>query len=247
MTTPTDITELERLAKAAKHDNESLIVGPAAILELISINRELIDAAEKLMAGLHQRIRDAKDETPVFTGIAGMHNALNRAKGESNNDHPIPQWMRDAFSTIENCAPSQNGMQVFTQMRTVVQSYFQSHPSPAESDKEAVRNAALDEAISECNRLADMIGLIGVKGGAKVCSDALRALKSQPAQPSDSQAEPSDSEMLDWLAKKGFAVVDCGESYDVLDPHYGASTWLDVDSPTPREAIKAAMRAEMGE
>ena len=46
MTTPTDITELERLARAAKHDNDSLIVGPAAILELISINRELVAALE---------------------------------------------------------------------------------------------------------------------------------------------------------------------------------------------------------
>lgn len=98
------------------------------------------------------------------------------------NTHPIPQWMRDAFGTVENCAPSQNGMQVFTQMRTIVQSYFES--------------------------------------------------------------QKSDTEMLDWLAKKGYAVVDCGQSYDVLEPHYGASTWFDVDSPTPREAIKAAMRED---
>lgn len=44
----------------------------------------------------------------------------------SGNAHPIPQSLRDAFSKIEDCSPSSSGMQVFTQMRTAVQSHFQA-------------------------------------------------------------------------------------------------------------------------
>lgn len=82
--------------------------------------------------------------------------------------------------------------------------------SPAESDKEAVRNAALE----------DIASLIGghTWGGASEHVSALianhvRGMKSQPAQ-------PSDTEMLDFLFKNNPLM------------------------PNGREAIKAAMRAE---
>lgn len=40
--------------------------------------------------------------------------------------NPIPQRLRDAFSRIEDSSPAASGMQVFTQMRTAAQAYFQS-------------------------------------------------------------------------------------------------------------------------
>lgn len=68
--------------------------------------------------------------------------------------------------------------------------------SPAESDKEAVRNAALEDAAKVCdNHAKDMETAPqepqswAVVRGAVLCTgDMIRALKSQPAQPSE--AEP---------------------------------------------------------
>lgn len=102
-----------------------------------------------------------------------------------------------------------------------------------ESDKEAVRNAALEEAIAICEKYR------GTDFGkaAECISDFIQGLKSQPAQ-------PSDTEMLDWLIDKEYAIRLMSGGYDLFDTDSGE--WLDVDSPTPREAIKAAMRAERG-
>lgn len=72
------------------------------------------------------------------------------------------------------------------------------------SDKEAVRNAALEEAAKVCDGHAGDIDATGkepqswsvVRGAVLVTGDMIRALKSQPAQTSDCRTEFSDTELL---------------------------------------------------
>lgn len=81
---------------------------------------------------LHQRNQDRWEAWQARAALAAQPAA---------SAHPIPQPLRDTFSAIEDSAPSANGMQVFTQMRTAVQSFFQAQPaaSAEPSDEEAVK------------------------------------------------------------------------------------------------------------
>lgn len=47
------------------------------------VARELLEASQKVLAGLDRRIRYAKDETPVFDGIADLYEAIEKMRGES--------------------------------------------------------------------------------------------------------------------------------------------------------------------
>lgn len=78
-----NIEELEKLARAAKHDNDSLIVGPAAILELIEQHKALVSALETAQSGLQwyydafpQHVNESDDEA-----IKEIETALARAAG----------------------------------------------------------------------------------------------------------------------------------------------------------------------
>lgn len=48
---------------------------------LISAAPDLLEAAKTVMAGLLQRIHDAKEVTPVFAGIAALDAAIAKAEG----------------------------------------------------------------------------------------------------------------------------------------------------------------------
>jgi hypothetical protein len=45
---------------------------------------ELLDAAQTVMAGLNHRIKTARDLTPVFDGIADLHDAIGKAGGKQS-------------------------------------------------------------------------------------------------------------------------------------------------------------------
>ncbi|OZI17965.1 hypothetical protein [Bordetella genomosp. 7] len=81
----------------------------------------------------------AQASAEAMNGAARQIAAL--AAQPAASAHPIPQPLRDTFSAIEDSAPSANGMQVFTQMRTAVQSFFQAQPaaSAEPGDEEAVK------------------------------------------------------------------------------------------------------------
>ncbi|BAQ18349.1 hypothetical protein [Methyloceanibacter caenitepidi] len=49
---------------------------------LIAAAPDLLEAAQKVLAGLHERMkeaRDAKEAVPVFDGIADLSDAINKA------------------------------------------------------------------------------------------------------------------------------------------------------------------------
>src|SRR5690606_19083239 len=99
--------------------------------------------------------------------------------------HPIPQRLREAFSAIEDAAHSVSGMQVFTQMRTAVQSFFQAQP--------AARAEPSDEEIL---RVADEVhqtgwNFDGVPDGLLI--EFARALLSRYSRPA------GDAQPVAWL------------------------------------------------
>lgn len=49
--------------------------------DLIAAAPDLLAAAQTVLAGLDARIRHAKDSTPVFDGIAALHDAIAKATG----------------------------------------------------------------------------------------------------------------------------------------------------------------------
>lgn len=115
--------------------------------------------------------------------------------------------------------------------------------SPAESDREAVRNAALEEVELPWNIVFSIAYLDGVmkgemqeiRGHWKRVSDYL---KSQPVQ-------PSDTEMLDWLVNGPYHFYEYKEGWKLCK--FRTSDTYDWDGmyyTSQREAIKAAMRAE---
>jgi len=128
------------------------------------------------------------------------------------------------------------------------------------STMEAVRNAALDEAAKIPRQYAEQLdaGIFGARfpeatthifNASTNMADKIRALKSQPAQPSDSQADVSDVEKdaakYRWLLSQ----MQVG-SVSTMLPLYRTAHWIgyepcadvkDVDS-----AIETAMRAQEG-
>lgn len=113
-------------------------------------------------------------------------------------------------------------------------------------DREAIRNEALEKAAEVCDIQSRSRWNCDRVLQARLDAKEIRALKSQPAQPSASQAEVSDTEMLDWLIENECAVRLMSGGYDVfrVDPGPEDSDWFGADSPDPREAIKAAMQQE---
>lgn len=112
-------------------------------------------------------------------------------------------------------------------------------PSPAESDKEAVRNAALEEAAAALENH-------DYSGYEHFGADDIRALKSQPAQlsgnpgelPSDSQAEVSDRLNLILTEFPIFSEIGLTETEHCCE-------WSILqDRKRLHSIIKAAMRAE---
>lgn len=80
-----------------------------------------------------------------------------------------------------------------------------TQPSPAEPlDREAIRNAALEEGIAALQKFASQISDTGIRTGAMVSIDQLCALRSQPAQyhPDDIAVDAFSATMKAKLAKK---------------------------------------------
>jgi hypothetical protein len=58
--------------------------GNDAVSDAVEVGRgylELLAAAKTVLAGLDRHIRHAKSETPVFEGIAALHDAIKKAEG----------------------------------------------------------------------------------------------------------------------------------------------------------------------
>ncbi|MGE5500617.1 MAG: hypothetical protein ACM3W4_01685 [Ignavibacteriales bacterium] len=53
----------------------------AAAPETKAQRDELLEAAKTVLHGLQARIAAARDETPVFDGIAALHDAIAKAEG----------------------------------------------------------------------------------------------------------------------------------------------------------------------
>lgn len=80
-----NIDELEKLARAAKHDNDSLIVGPSSILELIEQHKSMKEALGDMVRELV--LSDVEldyIESHFRKWINKGYEALARANGESN-------------------------------------------------------------------------------------------------------------------------------------------------------------------
>ncbi len=180
MTTPTDITELERLAKAAT---------PGYMIVPVEPTEEMLDRAV------------------AFALNVGLHYGYGWSS-----------YMRDVWGRMLSATPAATVKQSLTY----------------ESDKEAARDAALEEAA----------GAIGGTGMTSVhAAKTIRALKSQPAQPSDSRTEFSGAEILDWMIENNGLVERRGNQYYCGYGPYG-TVLNGTLADSPREAIIAAMRAE---
>ena len=123
-----------------------------------------------------------------------------------------------------------------------------AQPSPAEPlDREAIRNEALEKAA-----FAVELEGCGYGGDRRYCKHyktaalVIRDMKSQPAQPSDSQAEVSDTEMLDWLCNSGYSMDRFEDGEWCVYDDFCHQVVNASKAVTPREAIKAAMRAQEG-
>ncbi|WP_025371760.1 hypothetical protein [Advenella mimigardefordensis] len=112
--------------------------------------------------------------------------------------------------------------------------------SPAETlDREAIRNEVLEEAALKIESMkpGSTIDIV-----VQSFADTIRALKSQPAQPSDSQADVSDVEALlriqsylDRKAKDRQADPELIHTYDGI---------FELRTEDIRSLFKAAMRAQ---
>ena len=142
---------------------------------------------------------------------------------------------------IRTVAEKHYGTCMTAQELTFARAILAQFSSPAEPlDREAIRNEAMDEAAESCLKVVaskDAERFMGKAAHYAACADAIRALKSQPAQqsgnsgelPSDSQAEPSDTALKAALIawhETDFSGIGNPFKYRM------------------REAIKAAMRAD---
>ncbi|MEY8173673.1 hypothetical protein [Burkholderia multivorans] len=66
------------------------------------------------------------------------------------------------------------------------------------------RDAVIEECARACERVAEGRSVVEMNVGAKLCADAVRALKTTPTAASSSEA--TDTERLDWLAWTGIAI-----------------------------------------
>lgn len=128
-----------------------------------------------------------------------------------------------------------------------------AQPSPAESDKEAVRNAALEEAAKACSNesveVTDRVTDTAYNNALIHATQAIRDLKTTSVSEVSQPAQPSDTEMLDWIIEHNATVeasICTRPQFFVL--YYLADGTGEVQATslenTPREAIKAAMQAQ---
>ncbi|UXZ62302.1 hypothetical protein NUJ28_06180 [Burkholderia multivorans] len=66
------------------------------------------------------------------------------------------------------------------------------------------RDAIIEECARACERVAEGRSVVEMNVGAKLCADAVRALKTAPTAASSSEA--TDTERLNWLAWIGIAI-----------------------------------------
>lgn len=127
-----------------------------------------------------------------------------------------------------------------------------TQPSPAESDKESVRNAALEEVIALCEGfLADDYVPAGSKWVGESIIRGVRSIKSQkPAQPSDTEIPSLTTDRIANIVRDHLtAVYSCTRVWSAWS--YGTMGQDDFVEASETElaeeiaeAIKAAMQAD---
>lgn len=105
---------------------------------------------------------------------------LDRARPDSEISR-FEDWAKDQPWLLINGLGWSPGSDDYASMRTnAAWAAWQARTS-MESDKEAVRNAALDECIRECERIAFDVTDTGIQTGAEICADSIESLKSRPS------------------------------------------------------------------
>lgn len=138
--------------------------------------------------------------------------------------HPIPDWLRSQFSRIEDEVRKLGPCGVFTQMRTVTQTYFEqlaAAPQRPALGGEVEIGIGSDEVIEELKMMADMADNNEDPDDHMMYMRWLSAIRSANAQVATRRAEidaykASRERLHQWLREEQLKNIHLAEERDQL-------------------------------